>query len=346
MIRKNRAEKPQSIHKAGLSGGILLTESLLIGWMLVIWLAEAAHLCALVFGWSFSMCEKLFIGEMSVFLAAVVVLLLVKRHQEHKSVSRRKEREKVKAHRKMGDRQKGIAQQVMGFLFAVLVLLQIILLLMERKSYMVGDATTETVNTILSTDTIYQMNPFTGRAYTEGIPLRLRILCLPTLYAFLCDIFKIPAYLMTWTIAPMITLLLGYVAFDMVGQALLVKEKRRLFLLLVAVVLTVGNYAVGMDGFGAQYAGGSGTTIRALILLPCALAAMLRRKWWMAGMCVVTEGCLVWTLYGMGMCLMLAVGMLCVQAATEGVRRWKRKSWQKSDDGSTRQSDLRKEDKA
>lgn len=80
-------------------------------------------------------------------------------------------------------------------------------------------------------------------------------------------------------------------------------------MVLVALLLWVGDYMYGMDGFGVQYAGFRGVSVRMAILLPYTFGLILRRKWKPVVLCILAEACIVWTLYGMGACLFVAVAM-------------------------------------
>ena len=79
-------------------------------------------------------------------------------------------------------------------------------------------------------------------------------------------------------------------------------------MLFVAAVFCVGDYMYGMDGFGILYSGFRGVTIRNVVLLPYTFAAVLRRNWKLAALCVLGEACIVWTFYGMGTCLLAVSG--------------------------------------
>jgi len=111
-----------------------------------------------------------------------------------------------------------------------------------------------------------------------------------------------------------------------VGRELFPGSNRRLFLLLVALLFLFGNYQYGLDGFGVQFAGGRGETIRAVILIPYVISAVLRRKWYLVGLCIIVEACIVWTFYGMGACLLVAAGMLLVQNVPGWLKRFGRRS--------------------
>ncbi len=274
-------------------------DSILTGGMVVIGLAEAAHVGVVVLGQSFSDCEKLFFIGIGVLLLVAVLLFAWEPLQKKKK-------------RKQGlQKQQNSFWQIPIFIFMIIGFLQVLSVATEQKIYLTGDMTVETVNSILTTDAVYQVNPLTGQPYTLGMPMRLKILCLPTLYAILCDVFKMSAIQVVWVVVPVCVVLGSYLAFYTVAKALFEEEakKRGFFMLLVALLLWVGNYMYGMDGFGLQHAGYRGVTIRMAILLPYTVGLMLRKKWKLVVLCILAEACIVWTLYGMGVCLLVAVGM-------------------------------------
>lgn len=295
-------------------------DNLLVGWMMVIGLAEAAHLGAIVLGRSFSDCKIMFLGMLILLLAASALMLWAggrgKRADKTAAANRASGVSKPAGTNKADGRKRADGRlisirQTALLLFGIVVLLQAVVLIVNEQAYSLGDMTVETVNTILSTDSLYRINPMTGQAYELGMPLRLKILCLPTLYAVLCDTFSLSAMEVVWTVVPVMTLLAGYASYYSLSRVLFPKdgEKRMLFLLFAALLLQVGNYMYGMDGFGIQYAGYRGVTIRAVVLIPYALSVILRKRWKLVILCVLAEACMVWTLYGMGVCFFLAAAM-------------------------------------
>ena len=64
----------------------------------------------------------------------------------------------------------------------------------------------------------------------------------------------------------------------------------------------------GMDGFDIFYGGFRGVTIRAVVLLPYLIACLMERKYFGVILCVLAEACMVWTLYGAGVCLLVTLG--------------------------------------
>lgn len=288
-------------------------DSVLAGGLVVIGLAEAAHMGAVVLGRSFSDCVLLFLVGLVALLAVAVVLILVEKHGKRNKLSE-KEAERLRVKRAMTQETDKLTKWGVNFVFLLIVLIQILLMVLEGVRYLDGDMTVEMVNSTLSTNTVYQVNPMTGQPYTLGMPLRLKILCLPTLYAILCDLFGMAATEVVWMVVPVFTLLGSYAAFYTVAKALFAEDQRKqgIFMLFVALLLWIGDYSYGMDGFGVLYAGFRGVSIRMGILVPYTIGLVLRKKWKLVALCILAEACIVWTLYGLGACLFVAAGMIVV----------------------------------
>jgi len=296
-------------------GGYSLADEVLTGWMISIGLAEAAHLTGCMLGQSFSDCIKLFGIELGACLLAAVVSILLAWQKEKKNAVARRRRRAKKVERSLTAGPDG-KQKLIAVLFGLVVLLQIVSVVTGQSVYVGGDMTVETVNSFLETDAVYQVNPMTGEAYTLGIPLRLKILCLPTFYAILCQVFQLPATRVVWELVPAFVLLGSYLSYGTVAKKLFAenKKKQSVFLLAISLLYCIGDYLVSMDGFGVLHCGFRGTTIRGAILLPYVMGLMLRRKYKLVVLCILAEACIVWTLYGMGACLLVTVGMAAVFA--------------------------------
>ena len=280
-----------------------LADAVLTGGIICIGLAEAAHLTAVVIGWSFSRCVNVFcMGIIGLTLIAGVVIWLQRRRGQIG---------------KLGSfvGHKLTAKQLPGLLFGFFVIGQLIYVLTMQGVYVDGDMTLETVVSFLETDQVYQVNPLTGNSYEPAMPMRLRILCLPSLYGSLCKCFGISPKLLVYGMIPAFVLLGGYLAYYTLAKYFFPEDsyKRACFLLLVAVLFTAGDYLYGMDGFGILHSGFRGVAIRGAILLPYTVSAMLRRKYLLVVLCVLAEACMVWTLYGVGACALVAVGLTAVK---------------------------------
>ncbi len=305
----------RALYRKNRTQDISFADSMLTGGMVMIGLAEAAHLVAIVLGRSFSDSKKMFLIGLVFLLIMAGMLIIVEQWRKKKDKKATKEAERLRIKRVMSENPHQIRVQILYFLFGAMVLIQLLSIVIGQRIYLAGDMTVETVNSILATDTIYQVNPLTGQAYTLGIPMRLKMLCLPTFYAVLCDLFGMSAISVVWSVVPAFVLLGSYLAFYSVAKALFQEDvfKRGIFMVVVALLLWFGDYMYGVDGFGVQYAGFRGVSIRMTMLLPYTFGLLLRKKWRLVLLCVLTEACVVWTLYGMGSCLLVAVGMIMTE---------------------------------
>lgn len=277
-----------------------VTDWVIRGLILCIGVAEAVHIVCLFGGKTIGFGSRLFL------VAAVLCVLLMlgfsvfvgKRYQE--------------AERRASSFDR--TEKLLLAAFVCLVLLQELFFFMNDSRYLDGDMMTETVVSFLQTDRIYQVNPLTGEAYSMGLPTRIKVLGLPSLYTFLCKAFGCSPDYFVWYIVPGAVCLFTYCGFACLAYGLFPKERKRrlLFLILVGLLFFCGNYRFGMDGFGLLYCGWRAVTIRNLILLPYTLSLCLRKRYLETVLCVLAEACITWTLYGLGMCAALTV--LCFAA--------------------------------
>lgn len=304
-----------------------IADRLIVGFLVEIGLAEVVHLAAVVLGRSFSDAVFLFeAGMVALGFVSLGIWLWQRRQLESAAASGRGKGSgrgrRTGAVRRTGTvRGSDVTPVTVGLflVFVLLVIYQIVTITSGDYIYRAGDMTAETVKSFLETDGVYRVNPLTGRAYEGGIPFRIQILCLPTLYGILCQIFGLPVTELVWKLFPLHVLLMGYLAFERMAHALLTEEKRRgqverlLFMVLAAAVLCVGDYLYGMDGFGLLYCGFRGVTIRSVVLLPYVFGLTLRHRWRLVALCILAEACIVWTLYGMGACLVVTLGMAALR---------------------------------
>nr|WP_318684930.1 DUF6077 domain-containing protein [uncultured Acetatifactor sp.] len=303
---------------------IIVGDCFLMGTIAVIGLAEAAHLTAVILGWSFSDCVAVFCILTGAAGAAAVLLLASGLRKTGRDGGRRRKGVSTDT----VNREKNIIEEIKGlsavgkaacFCFTVMAILQIAAIVTNGEVYREGDMTVETVNSFLGTNTIYGENPLTGRPYELGIPLRLRILGLPTLYAILSHLSGLAAWRVVWYVIPVFTLLLTYCAYYSMGQSLFRRQavKKWMFLVAVALLFWAGDYMYGVDGFGLLCSGFRGTVIRACVLLPYTFYLCLQRMWKGVAVCILAEACIVWTFYGMGACLFAALSIFAIQKFVE-----------------------------
>lgn len=296
-------------------------DNILILLIFIIGAAEAANLLGVFFNRTVSQCTIIF-GVLTLLLAAVwcVLIVLLRRRGLPRIVG---VREKKPA---FDPAERGILA-----VFALLFLSQLLFMLIGGNVYAEGDMTLETVNSFLQTDAVYQVDPMTGRAYEVGLPSRIEVLCLPMLYAALSRIFHVEPEKLVLYVVPVITLLCCYGAYLCLARSLFPKSrvKRLLFMTAVGLLIWVGSYRYGMDGFNLLFSGWRGVTLRNGILVPYTLALCLKREYVRALLCALAEVCVVWTLYGLGACVVVIAGMALLQALTQRLAAGK----ERADDG-------------
>lgn len=262
--------------------------------------AEISHIYGVFMHRSLSACIPVFLGMVLVFALAAIVFAFFTMRKKKETTA------------------KGSITSGWIVLMAIMVLLvvsQTLFLLFQTKELIRGDMTVETVNSFLGTNAIYSVNPMTGSAYTDGIPSRIKVLCLPTMYAFLANLLGIKATTLVWRVVPVVVLLMGYAAYESMANSLFGedRDKKVLFMTAVSVLIWAGAYATGLEGNSVLFAGWTGTAIRNFVLMPYTISLCIRRKYLGVLLCVAAEACITWTLYGMGACLVVAAGILVIQ---------------------------------
>ena len=278
-------------------------DALITGQLILIGLAVAAHAAAVFTGQSFSRCMILFMILLGTALAAAGGLLVYGKIAGQKGKDRRVLPGAVKKEKTV--------DKILAAVFFLMVLAQLVFVIRNAGVYTQADMTVETVGSFLQTDGIYLVNPMTGKAYTAGIPSRLKILCLPTLYTVFCRLSGLSPEAVVTAAVPVMIFVSSYAAFYCVSTGLFPDsgKKRSCFMITLVILMWVGNYMYGMDGFNLLYCGYRGVTIRNLLLIPYLISLCLRKKWKPVVLCILAEACIVWTLYGLGVCLVTAVGL-------------------------------------
>lgn len=271
-------------------------DRLLVGNLVLIGLAEGAQLIALMRGQSVSAFVQGFLALcmatllLSVCLLAIVILMH-KKKQEIPAAGHGGRIERLQ-------KREGIALSIFLFFF----LIQFCQILFCSAIYLETDLTLDAVVSFLTSDKIYACHPLTGFPYQQGIPTRLKILCLPTLYAAVSRLSGAEAEQVVWHFVPAMVLVLAYLAYYSLVRCLFPDNRfhRCLFMGFTALLISVGDYAYGMEGFGLMHGGFQGVTIRGAVLMPYLFGLCLRKKWRLAVLVLLAEACIVWTLYGLG----------------------------------------------
>ena len=85
------------------------------------------------------------------------------------------------------------------------------------------------------------------------------------------------------------------------------------FLVFVGLLFWLCEGSVYLEGYGVLHAGWLGTTIRSCVLIPLCLYGALKRRWLVSVLCVLAEACIVWTLWGLGMCAVVFAGVVVIE---------------------------------
>lgn len=273
-----------------------VTEKIIEGSMVAVGLAEAAHLYALFFHRSLSFCVRLML---LFFVCGGCAWLLYCLHGRKKA-SRRKDGVSLLRLLRV--------YPLLYLLIGGLILFQIIWNDWMHAPYLKDNITGEIVQTMLATDSLYQVNPLTGQSFEAGMPLRLQILSLPTLFAAVCRLTGLPAVTVVYRIFPMLCLLFSYLVYARFAVYFFPSERKKqaLFVLFVALVYQFGCYGTAMDSFLLFFCGSQGAAFRAGVILPYAVLCCLEKRWQGVILCGLAEICVVWTLYGLGYTVLVA----------------------------------------
>lgn len=203
--------------------------------------------------------------------------------------------------------------------FFILLLLQLIWNYGVRMPYIKGDITGEIMQSFLTTNKIYSVNPMTGEEFVTGMPFRLKILGLPAIYASLCKVTGLSVPVVCYRLVPAILCILSYLVYASLGEFLFGREGKSkwIFLIMVALIWQFGCYGYYSDSARLFLQGWRGESIRATILLPYCFNCLLRKNHLGVILCILAEVCMVWTLYGMGYTLLMAVVFFLVKKVVE-----------------------------
>ena len=269
-----------------------IPDNVIEGSLTVLGMAEAVHLGALFLGLPFHVCAAILAVLLFCGILAGAGLRVWKTKKQGHTLQ-------VEKHAAQG----AAARHSCIFLLAgLLVILQMVWYYWAHVPYIQNDITGETVQTILASDRLYALNPLTGRDFSAGMPMRLKILVLPTFYAFVCRLTGWSAMTVCYSLMPCVVLLLSYTVYLGWAEYLFSSDekKRLLFLGFVMMIYQFGAYALPMDGYTLLFGGYQGEAVRTGVLLPYALLCCLRGRWRGLLLCLLAEVCVVWTFYGLG----------------------------------------------
>ncbi len=198
-------------------------------------------------------------------------------------------------------------------LFALLTIITIVFM---QRSYtpLLQEATYDIVLGNVKQGEIMSVHPFLGTGDVSGMPFRMEILGLSSLYSCLITISKQTPYIILCKVVPTIVWICAMLIYKAFADKLFPasKDKQWLFLCFIAFFFLMTANSEGMAGQRLFYAGFSAETIRGVVLLPYAVYVSWQRKWLLALLSILAEACLVWTTYGIGYSSIIVGCMLVV----------------------------------
>lgn len=166
----------------------------------------------------------------------------------------------------------------------------------------------------IANDRIMTVHPFLGTVTEASMPMRMQILGLSSLYSALITISQQSPYIIMCKVVPLVLWGLSILIYFAFAGKLFPNHahKRWLFVSMVALIYLATSGSAGLVGQRLFYAGFSGETIRAVLLMPYTIYVTWQKKWYLAVLAVFAEVCLVWTTFGVGYCFLIAVCMFAV----------------------------------
>lgn len=293
---------------------VTIPEIIIESSMIMIGLAETVHLSGLFFHIPFHICAIIMAALLGAAAVFLFICLLIQRNRLKRKQSEHRLLRLLSVY--------PVLISLVGFI----IIMQIIWYFWGHLPYIKGDITVETVRTILTTDEIYTVNPMTGQAFTQGMPNRLKILVLPTLYAVICKITGIDPLLLCYSVIPSVVLIISYFVYSRWAVYLFPREgkKQAIFMLFTALVYQFGCYGMSMVSFLLFFQGYQGAAFRAGVILPYALLCCLTGKWRSVILCILAEACIVWTLYGLGYTVIVVLVFLAIRVLRDLFSRRKK----------------------
>ena len=171
----------------------------------------------------------------------------------------------------------------------------------------VGDETLETVMVFRKGSVMYTIDPLTGSAYTEGLPMRYKILSLPGLYAVMAEAFGTAPEVIVRNIMPAFWFVCGLCGLFALSKSLYAGTdnavlKRSVFMLSAIVILFAADLSSYAQGFAVLSQMWTGNAIRIWVLIPFMIYLLFERKFVMAILPVLCEALICRTQYGIGFC--------------------------------------------
>lgn len=169
-----------------------------------------------------------------------------------------------------------IDKWIVAFVLATIVLEVICIIFVVPDN--TGDYTVETVNTTLSTNTIYNYNPMTGARFANEMTFRGKLVSLPLFYAYLAYLFSGNVPFLVYKCITVWGILLKTMCFFLWGKTLFGKSEQRdrqiaFFVVGLGILNLCGLFSVKSIFYYQIFRGFRGEAICHGILIPYCLYA-------------------------------------------------------------------------
>ena len=178
-----------------------------------------------------------------------------------------------------------------------------------------GDETLETVVTFLKGARMYTVDPLTGAPYSEGLPSRYTILCLPGFYSVLCNAFAQTPETIVHSVMPGFWFLSGLFSMIALSGSLFSGAtdsllKRSVFISSAVLFIFASDLSAYAQGFSVLSSMWTGAAIRIWVLIPFMLYCLFEKKYVSALLPVLCEVFICRTMYGIGFCACIYFGFV------------------------------------
>ena len=225
------------------------------------------------------------------------------------------------------EKEKQSTEAVVFCVAAVLLsVITFIIVVSGSRLNTVGDETLETVVNFLGKGTMYTADPLTGLPYTEGLSGRVKILCLPGMYAVMSDAFATAPGLLVHHIMPGFWFMAGLFGMVSLSGVLFSDDEDRLFkrsafVLFALVFVYASDLTAYAQGFGILSQMWTGNAIRVWVLIPFMMRLLFDKKYILAFLPVFCEAFICRTQYGIGFCAFIYAGFIIVSYILRRLKR-------------------------
>lgn len=134
------------------------------------------------------------------------------------------------------------------------------------------DMTLETVQTTIASDSMFEVNPATGKTMEVGMRLLDKLVILPILYSFFARLFHIAPTTLVYIVMPIWFLVISYMVYSFWAKEFFPDNKKAFwgFMILVQILHLCGDYIFVMPQYMLLHQGFMGNSILTNIWIPFA----------------------------------------------------------------------------